>query len=686
MNETNTLLMEKHALLQKTRNQLKAEFIGIDHIIGRIIDVVTPWFLFPGIQEKPLIINLWGLTGVGKTSLVNRFVELIDFKDWFFKFDLGESYDREHNVKKILQNIFPHHNGSPMILAFDEFQLARTINSSDQEIEKGFNRNVWEILDHGKLMTTMNCYAQNNVFQLIHLLNYVLTAGTVIEKGVVVKGEDIFLDIMKRHRPMFHATTDFERPAVSEPIRVIPAWGMEEIYELNLGRFNTQYDMEQHLNCLNGPDLVAILQEIYQQSLGQQVMDCSKSLIFVLGNLDEAFPMSNDLNLDISPDEFHQQSLEININSIRTALTRRFRPEQISRLGSCHLIYPAFNSESFKKLISRELKKISERAQKEGLKLEFEPSINDLLFSEGVFPTQGVRPLFTTIQELIGSKIGNLLVERMNYGLDYNHVILKWENSCLIKIFQNSSGEVFQSDQILELSVSKLRISRKDELQAVTAVHEAGHTLISIGLMNKVPESVHSVTSSNEIAGFTKTSDKSRCLSFRQLKAKLTVLMGGLAAEELIFGKENITTGSDSDLRRATRLANELLLEYGMGEIPAFFEWPMNHPNGSLPPSERHRNIATTWLQEAYQEAKIFLEQQKVWLLHLAGYLSEHPMINSKMLLQMASEYGVGIDLKGITVSEESDFYRTSLKNALEKSQNEQKEIITTLHSEFKAA
>lgn len=658
-------ILEKHRLLESVRAQLKSEFIGIDSIIDRVIDVTTPWYLFPALQDRPLVVNLWGLTGVGKTSLVSRFVRLIGFENRYFKFDLGEAYDKEHTIKKGLQNLYPHHNGMPLVIAFDEFQLARTINSSDDEIDKGFIRNVWDILDNGQLVTTLNCYAQSSVFQLIHLLSTALANGAGIEKGIVTEGHELYIEVLKRFQHAFIPREEFEKHHDNKAIRAIPAWSLEEIYEITLGKFKTVYELEKHINTLNGAELLQFLHKTYKDSLGQQIMDCSKGLVFVMGNLDEAFPMSHDLNLDISPDDFHRQSLEININTIRTALTRRFRPEQIARLGSCHLIYPAFSSESFRKLISAELLKISNRALEEGVKLEIDSSIHQLIFSEGVFPTQGVRPLFTTIHELIGSQAGKIMVERFRLGLDLTIVELSWTGTHLVKNFRSKKGRMVRMEEELGLSVHKLRKPRKDELQTVTAVHESGHAVISIGMMYRVPVSVHSVTSEIHMAGFTRNENPERCLSFRELKLRLIALMGGLAAEEIIFGKENITLGAGSDLRNATRLVNEMLLESGMGEVPGFFEFPMSHANAGLPPTEQQRNIAATWLQEAYESAKAYLQSQKKWLLHLSGYLSDHPVIESAMLREMALEYGSGIDPEALSENPRSNFYRLALKSAL---------------------
>lgn len=66
-----TVTLEKYQLLNKTRETLKKEFIGIDLVIDKVIDSLSAWFLFPEMQERPMIINLWGMTGVGKSSLVD---------------------------------------------------------------------------------------------------------------------------------------------------------------------------------------------------------------------------------------------------------------------------------------------------------------------------------------------------------------------------------------------------------------------------------------------------------------------------------------------------------------------------------------------------------------------------------------------------------------------------------------
>jgi len=64
----------------------------------------------------------------------------------------------------------------------------------------------------------------------------------------------------------------------------------------------------------------------------------SKMLIFISGNIDEAYEMSGDVsNSDIDADVFHEFSKKINIINIKNALTKRFKPEQIARFGNNHI-------------------------------------------------------------------------------------------------------------------------------------------------------------------------------------------------------------------------------------------------------------------------------------------------------------------------------------------------------------
>ena len=68
--------------------ELKQELYGIDNIIDRVIKSISGWYIAPEIVTRPVIINLWGMTGVGKTDLVRKLVQKLDFQQRFVEIQM----------------------------------------------------------------------------------------------------------------------------------------------------------------------------------------------------------------------------------------------------------------------------------------------------------------------------------------------------------------------------------------------------------------------------------------------------------------------------------------------------------------------------------------------------------------------------------------------------------------------
>jgi cell division protease FtsH len=105
-----------------------------------------------------------------------------------------------------------------------------------------------------------------------------------------------------------------------------------------------------------------------------------------------------------------------------------------------------------------------------------------------------------------------------------------------------------------------------DKEKEIVAYHEAGHALVAAHVPNADP--VHKVTivPRGIAGGYTRMiPDEDRGLwSKGQFEAMLAVMMGGQAAEEIIFG--DITTGASNDLQNASGVARKMVTEYGMSE------------------------------------------------------------------------------------------------------------------------
>jgi ATP-dependent metalloprotease len=101
----------------------------------------------------------------------------------------------------------------------------------------------------------------------------------------------------------------------------------------------------------------------------------------------------------------------------------------------------------------------------------------------------------------------------------------------------------------------------------VTAYHEGGHALVALHTRGAQP--IHKATivpRGNTLGMVAYLPDKDQLnLTMEQMLAHLDICMGGRVAEQLIFGKDNITTGASSDLQQATSTARSMITRYATG-------------------------------------------------------------------------------------------------------------------------
>jgi cell division protease FtsH len=126
-------------------------------------------------------------------------------------------------------------------------------------------------------------------------------------------------------------------------------------------------------------------------------------------------------------------------------------------------------------------------------------------------------------------------------------------------------------DRVLLGPERKSRVIGMKEKEII-AYHEAGHALVTRNLPKADPVHKISVVARGMAGGYTKqlpTEDR-RLHSVSQLRDMLTTLMGGRAAEELIFGRTEVTTGAQSDLEQATDIARGMVKRYAMSDEPRY--------------------------------------------------------------------------------------------------------------------
>lgn len=669
-------LNERKELLDTTIIQLKKEFVGINHVIDQVADAMSGWFFFPEMLDRPVIINLWGLTGIGKTSLVKRLAQLLQMDECYYRFDLGESTSRDYNIQETFREIYENSKDEPFIIGLDEFQLARTINEDREEIDKASSRAIWDLLDNGKFdLIDFNTYQLNNLNKLIKKLDKALFNKVVVENGVVVKNEAEF----KRLFP--EDTTDnddSEEDDGNKELFFVTQNHLNTLYYIDSSAYLSMTEIREELNTMNGEETMDFLIQMYKKALKPVTVDCTKALIFIMGNLDEVYSMSQNFNPDISADEFHRQSQEITITQIKNSLLTRFRSEQIARLGNNHIIYPSFDTKAFKTIIDQELEEIADKVLKlYRVHVEFDKSIKELIYNEGVYPTQGTRPLFTTIHQIVSAKLGHVLGEIFIKNHQNDKLVFSAgsevakDNTIELYVDFYKNGEIIHTyRQEQQLVLGKLRKEKKDDQQAITAVHESGHAVLSAILMKTIPTSVFSVTADNQSLGFVLARPEWNYVSKGEVINRLAVLFGGIEAERLIFGDENITIGASQDLITATRLATYVLYTCGFGEEPAAYgNMHMDDiPTIIFDAEESPINkSAKELLINAQKLAAKTLQEQKTLLLQLANYLSDHRALDKNAIKQYVKQYAANFDSNSLIEDADNIFYRNQLKEQVKK-------------------
>ncbi|MCU0251899.1 MAG: ATP-dependent zinc metalloprotease FtsH [Vicinamibacterales bacterium] len=152
-----------------------------------------------------------------------------------------------------------------------------------------------------------------------------------------------------------------------------------------------------------------------------------------------------------------------------------------------------------------------------------------------------------------GADLANLVNEAALNAARYN------QKSVRMSDFEFAKDKVLMGSERRSLVISEAE-------KRVTAIHEAGHALLTVVLPNADP--VHKVTiiPRGMAMGLTQQLpvDEKHNYSREYLADQIAILLGGRIAEEVCLG--GITTGAGNDLERATELARRMVCEWGMSE------------------------------------------------------------------------------------------------------------------------
>jgi cell division protease FtsH len=213
-------------------------------------------------------------------------------------------------------------------------------------------------------------------------------------------------------------------------------------------------------------------------------------------------------------------------------------------------------------------------------------------------------------------------------------------------------GDFTQAIERIVAGIEKKHSLVGDEERRLVAYHELGHALTALALpgtdrVHKVSIVPHGIGA----LGYTlqRPSEDRHVLRRAELVDKLTVLLGGRAAEVLVFGEPS--TGAADDLAKATDIARDMALRYGMDEAlgpvaladrSARFLVPLDGSDAASPAAatgelkaQRIDDSVRTLLQDAMARATALLKANRAALDHCARVLIEQETLEEAQLLDL---------------------------------------------------
>jgi cell division protease FtsH len=131
-----------------------------------------------------------------------------------------------------------------------------------------------------------------------------------------------------------------------------------------------------------------------------------------------------------------------------------------------------------------------------------------------------------------------------------------------------SMAEFESAKDKVMMGAERRSMAMTDDEKKLTAYHEAGHALIGLSVPQSDPLHKVTIIPRGRALGLTMSlpeRDKYGS-TLTELTSRIAMMFGGRVAEELIFGKENVTTGASSDISQATNVARRMVTEFGMSD------------------------------------------------------------------------------------------------------------------------
>ncbi len=198
-------------------------------------------------------------------------------------------------------------------------------------------------------------------------------------------------------------------------------------------------------------------------------------------------------------------------------------------------------------------------------------------------------------------------------------------------------------DKVL-MGAERRSMVMSDDEKRMTAYHEGGHAICSISQEHCDPVHKATIIPRGRALGLVMSLPEGDRYSMSKAKllAELVKAMGGRAAEEIIFGPDNVSNGASGDIKQATEITRRMVTEWGMSDLLGMVSYGDNGQDLFLGQSiQQHKSISEATAQEidaevkriighAYSEAKRILTERLNDLHALARGLLEYETLSGE--------------------------------------------------------
>ncbi|MBQ6736416.1 MAG: ATP-dependent zinc metalloprotease FtsH [Alphaproteobacteria bacterium] len=234
-----------------------------------------------------------------------------------------------------------------------------------------------------------------------------------------------------------------------------------------------------------------------------------------------------------------------------------------------------------------------------------------------------------------GADLENLLNEAALHAVRTGHKMV-------------APDDIEEARDKLIMGPRKIRKMRPEDIK-LTAYHEAGHAFVSVHYAD-VTDPIHKATiiPRGRALGMVQhlPIDDKVSMSIAEVRADLAVAMAGRAAEEVFFGADKITTGAESDIAMATRLARRSITTAGLSNKIGLVAINQAQTFGARVPlenaSEKTAEMVDgeikSWLADAYRDAVKILTKNKATVKKLAEELLKRETLTGEEILEIVGK------------------------------------------------